>query len=174
MKKIIFSLVCMLLICSAAVAQNRGGNRNRQGGGRGFQPMAVIDTAVVNHIGLSEELLAQVYALKDAQAEEAKEQMSKMMPERGKRMNEEARAEMMEKMAAMKQGFRKQLRALIGDEMYIAYLEKALDTRNMNMMRPMQGGQGFGGQGGFGGGMPQGGGFGGGMPQGGGFGGGDF
>lgn len=176
MKKVLVCLACMLLVCAGAVAQNRqGGRNNRQGNGRQFQPMAVIDTAVINHIGLSDEVLAQVYALQEKQAAVAEEQMKGMMPERGKRMTEEARNEMQEKTTKMKAAFRLELRNLIGDESYITYLEKQLDSRGMFGGRQMQmGGMngqrgnwgGQGGQGGFGGGQ---GGFGGGDFPGGGF-----
>jgi len=172
-------MACMLLVCAGAVAQNRQGGRNRGNHqARMFQPLAVIDTAIINHIGLSEEMLKEVYTLQSDQEEEAKKAMEGMMPERGKRMSEDAMKGMQEKMTATKSEFRGQLRNLIGDEMYITYLEKSLDMRGMFGGRNMQMGGGMqrgngdwggqGNQGGFGGGVP-GGGFGGGDFPGGGF-----
>lgn len=158
MKKMLSCLVCMFIICAGAVAQNRQGNNNRQNNGRQFQHMSVIDTAIINHMGLSEELLSQVLALQAKQQNMAKEQMSNMMSQRNQRMSEVDRKGMAEKMVQMKATFRKELRELIGVDNYIAYLEKQIDTprpafggRQMQMNG--QGGQGqrgnWGGQGGY-------------------------
>lgn len=163
MKKMLFACACMLLIFTGVMAQNRQGGR-RQGGPR-FQPAAVIDTAVINHIGLTDEVLAQVLVLQEKQAELAKTEMGQNM-QRGQRMSAENREKMMENLKLMKQKFRLQLRELIGDEKYIQYLEASVDQRQtfpggmqMRQGQMPQGGFGGGrggfegGQGGFGGGF---------------------
>lgn len=168
MKKLLMLAGLCLAICSSVVAQDFG-QGGRQGGQRGprRQMDAVVDTAIINHMDLNQEVLQQVYKLQEAKQAEQKEAMGNMR-QRGQRMSEEGRKEFMEKQQAFTAQYRKELRALIGDENYITYLEKMLDRRPMfgGMQRGgMPRGQMGGGQG-FGGGQPGGGfdnGFGGGF-----------
>lgn len=102
----------------------------------------VVDTAIINHMDLSAEVLQQVMALQEAKQAEQKKAMSEMRQNRnGQRMSDEERKAMREKTQAFTAQYRKELRALLGDEAYIAYLEKMVDSRNMMRMggqRPQQ------------------------------------
>lgn len=170
MKKFLFLAGLCLTIVTNVVAQDFG-QGGRQGGQRNMRRQidAVVDTAIINHMDLSQEVLNQVYKLQEAKQAEQKEAMGQMR--RGQRMSEEERKAFHERQQAFTTQYRKELRAIIGDEAYITYLEKMLDRRTMGfggmqrggMQRgQMGGGQGFGGgQGGFGGngGFDNGGGF---------------
>lgn len=172
MKKFLLLASLCLAICSGVSAQDFQGRQGGQRGQRGnrMQIDMVVDTAIINHMDLSEEVLQQVYQLQEKKHAEQKEAMSSM--KRGQRMNEEELKAFMDRQQEFNAQYRKELRALLGDEAYIAYLEKMLDRRpsfgmmrgrgQMGGQRPMGGGdfggQGFGG-GGFGGGDGFGGGF---------------
>lgn len=175
MKKLLILAGICLTMCSGLVAQDFQGGRG-QGGPNGQrmrrQMDAVVDTAIINHIDLSAEVLQKVYDLQKVKQEEQAASMKELRQNRGQRMSEEDRKAMMDKRQAFTAQYRKELRAIIGDEAYILYLEKSLDNRSMMRFggqggqrqggqRPMGGGQGgFGGNGGgFGGGFDNGGGF---------------
>ena len=160
MKKFLFLAGICLSMSMALMAQDN----HRRGGGRRmpFSIDAVVDTAVINHIGLEDAVLQQVYKLQETKMAEQREQMENgMRRERGQRPSEEELAAMREKRQAFTDQYRQQLRALIGDQLYITYLEKMLDrqaTMRFNRMGGQrgggqafpQGGQGFGGGNGFG------------------------
>ena len=162
-KTLILAGIC-LSMCLSAFAQNDMGRQN----GR-MRPNfdAVVDTAVINHIGLDEAVLKKVYELQTTKQAEQREMFQNgMRRERGQRMSEEERQAMQTKRQEFTNQYRQQLRALIGDQLYITYLEKMLDRQSM--MRFQRGGFGGGNgqrpgggqRGGFGG--ENGGGFGGG------------
>ena len=111
-------------------------------------------------MNISADVLQKVYDLQKSKQEEQQKVMAGFRQQRGQRLSEEERKAMMEQREAFTAQYRKELRALIGDETYITYLEKQLNRQGMRMMmgggqRP-NGGQ-FGGQrqggGGFGGGF---------------------
>lgn len=164
MKKLMMLAGLCLMVSISAVAQDFQGNR--QGRGPRRQMDAVVDTAIINHMNLDEAVLQKVYQLQEAKAQEQRESMGQTR-QRGQRMSEEDRQAFMDKMQAFKTQYRKDLRAIIGDDAYILYLEKSLDNRAMNFMRggqgrPMGGQRPMGGDfngGGFGGGFDNGGGF---------------
>lgn len=168
MKKTLFLAGICLAMCLSAFAQNERGNRpNGQRMRMNFD--AVVDTAVINHIGLDDAVLQQVYQLQTTKQEEQRAMFQNNRRERGQRMTDEERKAMQEKRQAFTDQYRKDLRALIGDQLYITYLEKMLDRQSMMRFQrgnfgggnPM-GGQRQGGQrGGFG--NDNGGGFGGGF-----------
>ncbi len=152
MKKIVILAGICLTMCFSAIAQNN----QRQGGQRGPRMMdAVVDTAIINHMGIDDAVLKKIYELQESKQAEQKEMMKNARPEKGQKMSEEARKAMQEKREAFTAQYRKELRALIGDETYIAYLEKKVDRSVMMRF----GGQRQG-QGGQRGGQRQGGGFG--------------
>ena len=159
MKKIMILAGICLAMCTSVMAQDfEGGQRGGQGGQRARRQMdMVVDTAVINHIDLKAETLQKVYELQQAKQAEQKEIMQSARPQKGQRMSDEDRKAFQEKRQAFTAQYRKELRALIGDEAYILYLERMVDRQGMMRMggqRPQgQGGQrgGQGGQrGGFG------------------------
>lgn len=181
MKKALWAAVCcMSLGLSNVFAQNDmpQGGRHMRGGMRGGMEM-VADTAITNHMELSIE---QAKAIEEINTTYRAKIQSLIMPqnednkpanrEEGRRMRREGRDVRMQQINAEKKEARQQLRAVLGDELYIQYLEESIDRRPMMMGGP-RGGHGVGGgqRGGQRGGH-RGGGFGGGFD--GGFDGNDF
>lgn len=161
--KRIFLLACICMAVSlSAFAQNRQGGQGGQRGPR-HNMDAVVDTAIINHMDLEAETLQKVLQLQSTKQAEQREMMGSLRSNRGQRMSEEDRNAMRTKMQDFTAQYRKDLRAILGDDLYISYLEKYCDRQAMmRMMRPgMQGGQrpqmggprgDFGGDNGFGGG----------------------
>ncbi len=126
--KMILAALC-LCICLGAMAQRP--NRDRSGApGMPRHIDAVVDTAVLNKMNLDTKMLSEILALKTAKQAENKENMKGMRPEIGKKMDEAARKALREKQAAFTAGYRAELRKIMGDELYISYLEKQVDSRN--------------------------------------------
>lgn len=100
---------------------------------------SVVDTAIINKMQLEPELVAKIIDLQQAKQEEMKTQMSQ--PQGRGRMSEEDRKAMMVRREAFTKKYRADLRSLMGDDIYVAYLEKMLDARqSFNMgQRPGQG-----------------------------------
>ena len=152
MKKCMILLALCLTMCAVAMAQNRpqrGGNNHQMMQAGQHMPApnadAVVDTTIINHIGLSDDVLAKVYNLQQAKKESLGAMMREMRPERGTRMTEEQSKAFTEKRSEFVTNYRKELRELIGDEAYINYLEKQLDSRSLSQgMR--RGGNQRGGQ----------------------------
>jgi len=140
----------------------------------------LADTAITNHMGLTVEQLEQIAIINQHFDEAMKAKMGNRS-ETGKKLSKEEREARSNEIKTMRKQARKELREVLGTELYIQYLEEAADRMPMRgfggpgMSGDMQGGQGRrmrggfegGSEGGFGG---PGGGFGG---PGGGFGG-DF
>ena len=130
-KNLILTSICLVAAMSLS-AQDAGGQR------QGRQPRrmtdAVVDTTIINHMGIDAAVLQQVYALQESKKTEQQELLKNSRPEKGTRMTEEQRKEMLEKREAFTAQYRKQLRALMGDENYILYLEKQVDRQGV--MRP--------------------------------------
>jgi hypothetical protein len=175
MKKTIFSLtLCLLMSAGAVMAQDRRNSGNNQR--RAPQQMdAVVDTAVLNKMELEPQLLTQILELQTTKQAEQKATLEAEKQSRtgadGKRqkLTDEQREARRQEQEAFTAGYRSQLRTLMGDALYIAYLERLVDARGM-MRMPVRNNQNSGNQ--RGGDMP-----GGDMPGGGfggGFGGGDF
>lgn len=143
MKKYLIIATLGFMMGASAVAQdmNRGGiGRHNQGGRQpqsGYQMDQVVDTAVINHIDLEAEVLTKVHELQAVKKEALGAMMREMRPEKGARISEEQRKAVSEKREAFTVQYRKDLRALIGDEKYILYLEKQLDSHapHQGMMR---------------------------------------
>ena len=157
MKKLLILASLCLSMSISAFAQGYG--RPNNGQRMPFQFDAVVDTAIINHIGLEADKLQQVYKLQETKQSEQREMFQGARRERGQRMSEEERQAMQEKRQAFTNEYRKQLRAIIGDQLYITYLEKMLDRQASMRFGRMgggpRGGQGFnrgGGDNGFGGG----------------------
>lgn len=153
MKKFLILASMCLVMSVSAIAQDKPAKREMAPRQRPQQEQmqqrqrrsmdVVVDTAIINHMDLSAEVLQQVMALQEAKQAEQKKAMSEMRQNRnGQRMSEEERKAMREKTQAFTAQYRKELRALLGDEAYIAYLEKMVDSRNMMRMgggRPQAG-----------------------------------
>ena len=177
MKMIMAAL--LLLTGATAMAQRDNNLRGERRGMPGMGDM-VVDTAIINQMNLEEKMHKEILMLQATKSEEMKAEMQKRREERKgnrQRFSDEERKEMMEKSKAATQAYRNELRKIMGDDLYITYLEKKLDARPM--MGRARGGQGMreGGmpqRGGRGGGFGGNGGFGGGGFGGGDFGGGDF
>ena len=155
MKKVLILAGICLSLCGSLMAQPNG---RPNGGPRGrFNLDAVVDTAVINHIGLPEATLQQVYELQKNKMEVQLEMFKSMRPGRGQRLSEEERQAMNEKRQAFTTQYRQELRAIVGDAAYITYLEKLIDHQATQRFGRMGnfGGQRMGGQ------QPGGGGFGG-------------
>lgn len=139
------------------MAQNEMEMRRQRGGGRGQMPMMPMqmaaDTAITNHLDLEPEQMQKIEELNQNYAETFKTLMQQARPKKGNRLNKEEREAMMQQVNTVRDGARRQLREVLGDDKYIAYLEQQLDNQQRNAM-VMHGGN-RGGQmprGGFGGG----------------------
>ena len=133
MKKFLVLAGICLAMCAGCMAQEA--QNQRQGGQRMRRQMdAVVDTAVINHMDLKADVLQKVYTLQEAKQAEQKAQMEQMKGKRGQRPSDEERKAMQEKRQAFTAQYRKELRAILGDANYIAYLEKMLDRQGMRMM----------------------------------------
>lgn len=135
MKKILLAL-CLCTLSLGAFAQNQGNNQQR--GQRTRRTMdAVIDTTIINRMQLPTATIEQVLALQKTKQEEMQEMMKTNRPERGKRMSESEREQMRKQRKEFTSRYRADLRRLMGDDAYIAYLELLVDSRQaMGMNRP--------------------------------------
>ncbi|MBR5717160.1 MAG: hypothetical protein IKX59_11280 [Bacteroidales bacterium] len=165
MKRILLAAICCMAIGMGSVmAQDQSHGRGMRGQGR-QQMFQLADTAITNHMNLTADQQVQI-----AQLNESFQEQMKAGGERGKRLDKETRQAQRTQIEAKRTEARKQLRAILGTELYIEYLEKALDRRPMMMggmrpdgqnmprsrgMRPDGVGNAFGG-GGFGGGFGEG------------------
>ena len=152
----------MTLGLGTTIAQNdapQGVGRQGRMGMRGNIQLA--DTSITNHLGLAEEQLAQIEVLNNSYQEQMKEQVGKR-PSRGS--GKEEREGIMNNIKLLRQNHQKQLREILGTDLYIQYLETALEQASFRgaMNRgPQTGGtpygsrpqrvRGMGGPGGFGG-----------------------
>ena len=93
-----------------------------------MQMFQVADTAITNQLNLTTAQQVEIAKLN----ENYREQM-KADAENGKKLNKETREARRAQMEAKRAESRKQLRAILGTELYIEYLEKALDRRPMMM-----------------------------------------
>ena len=155
MKKILLAAICcMTMMTNSVVAQDHPQRRGMRDGFR-QQMFQVADTAITNQLNLTTAQQVEIAKLNESYLEEMKAD-----GEKGKKVDKETREARRAQMEAKRAEGRKQLRAILGTELYIEYLEKALDRRPMMMggqrgPRPdgqnMQRGRGMRGGGGFGG-----------------------
>lgn len=140
MKKFILALcLCTLSLC--AWAQQ---NQNRQFRGPRRATDAVVDTAIMNKMEIAPEMMALILNLQQTKQEQMKAEMTQSRG-RGTRMSDEERQALADRRQTFSKIYRAELRAIMGDELYITYLEKMLDNRQMPAagFRPgMDGGQG--------------------------------
>lgn len=125
-----------------------------RGAGR-MQMFQLADTTITNQMGLTSAQQVEIAKLNENYREQLKADN-----EKGKKLDKETREARRAQMEATRAEGRKQLRAILGTELYIEYLEKSLDRRpmmvggprgqrpdgqNMQRSRGMRGGGGFGG-----------------------------
>lgn len=155
MKKILLAAICCMAIATSDVmAQDQPQGRGMRGAGR-MQMFQVADTAITNQLNLTTAQQVEIAKLNENYIEQMKADA-----EKGKKLDKETREARRAQMEATRAEGRKQLRAILGTELYIEYLEKALDRRpmmmggprgqrpdgqNMQRSRGMRGGGGFGG-----------------------------
>ena len=145
MKKILCAAICcMTLGLGNVLAQDQmpQGRNTTRGGMRGSAEM-IADTTITNHLGISDEQISQINKLNTEYQEKVKEMMTKPN-EDGKRLSREDREARMKQIGTQKQEARQQLRKILGDDLYITYLEKRLDQHPM--MGAAAGGRMGGGQ----------------------------
>jgi cytochrome c556 len=154
-KSLLLTVCLSMALCGSLMAQSNNKNSNRRAP---RQIDAVVDTAVLNKMSLDQKVYDQVIALQQSKLTEMQEQAKQDRADR----SEEARKAREEARKTFTAGYRAELRTLLGDELYIQYLERQLDQRatpgrmmpNNNGNRqqaPRSGGfdEGFGGGGDF-------------------------
>ena len=128
MKKILLAAICcMTMMTSSVVAQDHPQRRGMRDGFR-QQMFQVADTAITNQLNLTTAQQVEIAKLNESYLEEMKAD-----GEKGKKVDKETREARRAQMEAKRAEGRKQLRAILGTELYIEYLEKALDRRPMMM-----------------------------------------
>lgn len=128
MKKILLAAICcMTMMTSSVLAQDQPQRRGMRDGFR-QQMFQVADTAITNQLNLTTAQQVEIAKLNENYLEEMKAD-----GEKGKKLDKEAREARRAQMEAKRAEGRKQLRAILGTELYIEYLEKALDRRPMMM-----------------------------------------
>ena len=137
MKRKMFVTVLCLSLAAFAFAQNRNGGGQRPGA-RGNMDI-VVDTAIINQMGLPAATVEKISSLQQSKQTEMRQQMQQMQGNKGQRLTDEQRASLQQKRSEFTQQYRKELREILGDQNYITYLEKQLDRRNQfNASRPGQ------------------------------------
>ena len=130
MKKILLAAICcMTMMTCSVLAQDQPQRRGMRDGFR-QQMFQVADTAITNQLNLTTAQQVEIAKLNESYLEQMKAD-----GEKGKKVDKETRVARRAQMEAKRAEGRKQLRAILGTELYIEYLEKALDRR------PMMGGQ---------------------------------
>lgn len=140
-KTILAALCCLTLSAGSLVAQDNAHSQfGRQGrGGRSVEQIA--DTAITNHLDLQPEQLTQVEALNTRYKEQLQAQQKGFATD-GRRMSREDREARVQQFRQTRQQFRAELRTILGDSLYIQYLEESLDRQPMSMA-PRGGMNGF-------------------------------
>ncbi len=128
MKKILLAaLCCMTMATSIVLAQDQSQRRGMREGNR-QQMFQLADTAITNHLNLTTAQQVEIAKLNESFREQMRAEA-----EKGRNLDREARAAHRTEMEAKRAEGRKQLRAILGTELYIEYLEKAIDQRPMMM-----------------------------------------
>ncbi len=143
MKKIILAAICCVTIgFGSAMAQDQQEERGGRGKRGGQEMVQLADTSITNHMNLTAPQLAKIAELNADFKAQVEANSGKK--EKGKKLSKEEREAQRVQMEASKSEGRKQLREILGTELYIEYLEKALDRRPM--MSGPRGQMGNGGQ----------------------------
>ena len=128
MKKILLAAICCMAIATSDVmAQDQPQGRGMRGAGR-MQMFQLADTTITNQMDLTSAQQVEIAKLNENYREQLKADN-----EKGKKVDKETREARRAQMEAKRAEGRKQLRAILGTELYIEYLEKALDRRPMMM-----------------------------------------
>lgn len=136
MKRKMFLTAICLTLATFAFAQGRNGQAGQRVGNRGGIDV-VVDTAIINQMGLSEAVVSQVVALQQTMQAKMRQQMQQQQGNKGQRLTDEERKDLQQKRVQFTENYRKELRAILGDQTYITYLEKQLDRRGQfNGARP--------------------------------------
>lgn len=144
MKKFLMAAMCCMLCAATLMAQNKGDQRPR---GMNVQQMnavpvqMVADTTISNHIGLTAKQMQKIDELNKAFVEKMRAEMAKRRGN-GKTLTEEERKAYQQEAADVRHASLKELRAIMGDDKYIEYLEKSLDDMFHKTFGRAQGGQG--------------------------------
>lgn len=138
MKTKLILTTLVLLVGFSVMAQNNN-NRSRRINNR-YNMDLVVDTAIMNKMNLEANMLTEILELQKNKQTAMREMMQQSRPSQGKRMSDEDRAKMLEQRTSFTAGYRAELRKIMGDQLYIQYLEKQLDSRQnmMNMSRQQQ------------------------------------
>lgn len=125
-------LTALILSCGMNVMA-QDSNNSRRVSRRGFsgERDAVIDTAIINRMNIDAKMMEEILSLQTVKKEEQKVQMEEIRKNGNKeqRRSKEARSKMIEQRQAFKTAYRLELRKIMGDELYIIYLEKVIDQR---------------------------------------------
>lgn len=142
-KAILTSALCLMMGFTAAMAQDNSRRNTPQR--RAPQQMdAVVDTTVLNRMELDDALMTNILALQTSKQAEEKATREAERAARtsadGKRtkLTDEQRQAQRQQQEEFKAGYRAQLRALMGDALYITYLERLVDARGMRMSMPQR------------------------------------
>ena len=134
MKKILMAAICcMTMATSNIVAQDQPQRRGMRGADR-QQMFQMADTAITNHLNLTTAQQVEIAKLNESYREQMKAD-----GEKSRKLDKEARQARRAEMEARRAEGRKQLRAILGTELYIEYLEKALDRQPAMMMGGQRG-----------------------------------
>lgn len=143
-KSFLAALCCLSLSVGSLMAQdNARAQFGRQGGSRnGRSVEQIADTAITNHLGLQAEQLTQVEALNARYKEQLQAQQKGLTTDGRRSASREDREARVQQFREMRQQFRSELHVILGDSLYIQYLEQSLDRQPM-MMAPRGGMNGF-------------------------------
>lgn len=141
-------ILVALCLCVGLGATAQRDNSSRDNNRRSRQPMdAVVDTAVLNRMNLETKMMDEILALQKAKLAARQEMMKGARPEKGKKMDDAARQAMRTQQATFTADYRAELRAIMGDPLYISYLERQVDSRPAMRMSPQRRTSDFGGDG---------------------------
>ena len=115
----------MTIATSSVLAQDQPQRRGMRDGFR-QQMFQLADTSITNQLNLTTAQQVEIAKLNESYLEQMKAD-----GEKGKKVDKETREARRAQMEAKRAEGRKQLRAILGTELYIEYLEKALDRRQM-------------------------------------------
>lgn len=135
-KKFLTALCCLTLSISVLTAQN---NERGNGGRGGRHAIQLVDTNVTSQLSLSSD---KTKAIEDLNTKYAQEVSAMMPQDRSSRPSEDEMKANMEKMKEVRKTYLKQVRSLLGDNLYIQYLEEVSERHNGRPMRGPRGNRG--------------------------------
>ena len=134
------ALCCIALGTGSVLAQDQG---PRGGQRMGHGPMIMgqqqlTDTTITNRMQLTPVQRSEIDRMNSIYDAEVKKIMGEMpdpqtAPQQDKKMNREEMRQKGEQVKALRKDGRQHVRAVLGDELYIQYLEEALDRHGMMM-----------------------------------------